>query len=624
MPTAQHTPRLASKFASHAKAIAALTKDEWPYVVCAAIALVVIWGHRFPAGVDIPQHANLFRVSREMTLGPSEFRGLYQIAPFTPYLLAYALAYPFALLFGAIAAVKCLLTLVALATPLTMRFWLRSVGARPEFGLLGFLVAFDLQYYWGFVSHQLAMPLAFVYLATFERQGARPGWRAILKTLLAAMALFFSHGITYGVLTLIVGARLLLRRHPFAAWRAGLHALPAGFVAVVWSLLNRRYTGRTVGDNWVDLDRLILLFSAPFGNSPSKGWAVVSVIGIVVILLTARPRFVLQGRRLVPIAVSTALFLLLPDTVADTSLVGLRFCVYVHAFAPALLHPKSTGLLGRAWGRTVLLWVAFVLVALNQRLVAFNQEISGLWELRNRMQPGFDVRSMLRETSHHSDTVGFMEFFHAAGWVTADLGGILDNDSPDYYQMPIRHGSMPFPSFFRYTIARGDVAQVASEVAAKWKSARLIHKASSWLLFEEPPIQGRDFTVVRFMQSWGQLQSDRAVSGGPLIIGRRHYPQGLGTHADSFIRIRLKRAGRAFAGACGVDAQDGARGSATFIIRDDSGKLLFESGELRGGGAARPFSILLSGRKELVLEVRKVDTIDHAQGDWVDLRLTPL
>lgn len=602
-----------------------LAKDEWPYLVCAALALITIWGHPFPIGVDIPQHANLFRITREMTVGPIEYRGLYRIDPFTPYLLAYAIAYPFTLLFGASAAVKCLLSLAALTTPLAMRLWLRVVGGRAELGLFGFLVAFDIPYFWGFISHELAMPLALVYLAMFERQGNRPGWRAVLKTLACGVALFFCHGITFGVSTLIVGARLVLRRRPLAAWRAGLHAVPLGLVAAVWWRLNGGHTGQSLGDDWVDLDRLVRLLSAPFTTTPDRRWAVVSLIGVVLLLLAAWPRIVLRGRRFVPLAVSTALFLALPDTVADTWLVGSRFCVFVHAFAPAVVHPSLPAKIGwpaRPWRGVTLAWVAFVLVAFNVRLVPFDRETAGLRELEKHMQPGFDVRSMLHETQPHSDAMGFMQLYHATGWITADHGGILDNDSPDYYQMPIRRGPTPLPTTFRYTVARGDPDQAARMITERWGAARLVHRESSWLLFEEPPIATEAFTVVRFRQTWGQLHQDKAVSERPLAIAGVRFEHGLGTHAESFVRIRLREAVGTFAGACGIDDRAGPSGRATFLIRDDAGEVLFQSQDARAGQPARRFAIALAGRHELILEVQKIETIDHAHADWVDLTLT--
>ena len=604
------------------KAIASLARSELPYLACAVLALVAIWGHRYPVGIDIAQHTNMFRISTDMTYGPVEYRGLYRFAPFTPYLLAYAVAYPFALFFGAIAATKCLLTLVALSTPLLMRRWLKTIGASGDFGLFGFLLAFGFQYHWGFISQGLAIPLAFGYLTAFERQGIRPGWRATVKTLLFSAALFFCHGITFGMCMLIVGVRLVLRRRPLVAWRAGLHALPVGLMAIYWWRLHRQQTGDKVGGGWVNTERLTCLFSGPFAAFPHRTWALVSIVGLILVLMAARPRLVLQAQRVVPLAVATVLFLALPDMLAATSIIGARFCVFIHAFAPAAVQPRTTGRLGRTWSRVVLLWVAFALVSLNVRLYAYNEEISGLHELARYMQPGFDVRTLLHATAHDSETMGPAQFGHAAAWITAEYGGILEYDSSVYYQMPIRRGNIPFPDTYRYIIAKGDVADATRKVRARSRAAHLIHEASSWLLFEDPPSGNGDYTVVRSMQIWGPLQRERGVPESPLAIAGRHFARGLATYADSFIRVRINKPGRAFAGAYGIDDYGGS-GMAMFSIRDDSGRILFQSGDVRAGEPARRFSLPLENRKQLILEVRKAERVNLAHADWVDLRVTP-
>jgi hypothetical protein len=42
---------------------------------------------------------------------------------------------------------------------------------------------------------------------------------------------------------------------------------------------------------------------------------------------------------------------------------------------------------------------------------------------------------------------------------------------------------------------------------------------------------------------------------------------------------------------------------------------------VRGGEPARRFSVLLEGRKELILEARKVETDRFGHADWVALKV---
>jgi hypothetical protein len=64
------------------------------FAACALAASVAVWGHRFPAGIDLAQHAQLFQMltmlagltllNRRIYLFDEETRGLYEIADHVP------------------------------------------------------------------------------------------------------------------------------------------------------------------------------------------------------------------------------------------------------------------------------------------------------------------------------------------------------------------------------------------------------------------------------------------------------------------------------------------------------------------------------------------------------------
>src|SRR5258707_8728046 len=54
------------------------------------------------------------------------------------------------------------------------------------------------------------------------------------------------------------------------------------------------------------------------------------------------------------------------------------------------------------------------------------------------------------------------------------------------------------------------------------------------------------------IQGWGKPQADKAVSGKPLSIGGKLFEYGLGTHADSLVRLALKSGSERFLASVGA------------------------------------------------------------------------
>jgi len=580
-----------------------------------------VWWHRYPVGVDLPQHAHLYKLWWQLREGPIEYQQLYRYNLFTPYLLPFALGALLTKAVSALFAVKCLLSLAAVATPLMMARWLKTIGANPMFGLFGFVLAFDLTYLWGFMSQGFAMPLLFWYLAVFERQYQRPTNRGILSTTVLGLALFLSHGIVFGMAMLVSGVSYLFRCEVFKKWRAGIHLVPLALMTVAWGLMRRNPNSSPPRDWFIDTDRLLSLFSGPFMPTGDGVWATVGIAILLILAIVGRPRLVFSVARTVPLTLSLLLFVVLPEWAASTFLVGTRFAVFVHGFAPAVFVPRTDGLLGRNLPRVVSVLVVAFLVVFNVRLQRFNEEASGFDELAAALAPQGDVMQLVTKTEHSSAVFGRAQFGQMPAWLTADSGNLLENDSGLYFQMPVRRNPRGRPTRYRYVIARGDLARAERVVRRFRPRAQFVRAYGQWLLFEERPRKLGPLTIVRDAQGWKSLQYNRSVTGAALRINGRVYSQGLGAHAASFIRVRADQGGTKLAGAVGVD--DGSEGKAamSFRIRDSDGKVLFQSKEMTSKVDAVPFSVPLDESRELLLEVLITGSTHHAHASWVDLHL---
>jgi alpha-galactosidase len=122
-------------------------------------------------------------------------------------------------------------------------------------------------------------------------------------------------------------------------------------------------------------------------------------------------------------------------------------------------------------------------------------------------------------------------------------------------------------------------------------------------------------------QGYGSPQAGRSVDRHPITLHGQVFAHGIGTHAESEMRIDLGGAALRFMAVVGVDDEVGRKGSVGFEVWVD-GKKSAESGILRGGQKPKLLSVDLSGARQLVLIVNDgKDGIDHDHADWAGAAL---
>ncbi|MCB9894317.1 MAG: NPCBM/NEW2 domain-containing protein [Planctomycetes bacterium] len=118
-----------------------------------------------------------------------------------------------------------------------------------------------------------------------------------------------------------------------------------------------------------------------------------------------------------------------------------------------------------------------------------------------------------------------------------------------------------------------------------------------------------------------KVRRDQAQGGGPISIRGKVYAKGLGVHSISKLTFDLNRGYKRFIASIGVDDCAGERGSVEFKVYAD-GKLVFESGILRGTAPVKNIDIDVLNVSKLVLEVTAGgddDQLDRA--DWANAKL---
>jgi hypothetical protein len=602
------------------------------YVEPAAIAiltlltLTALWAHRFPAGVDFADHANLISNLGRLISGRAsiELEHLYRYEWFTPYALSYAAGGALSAVFGPLVGLKILLTTFALGTWFGLTRWLKTIGSDPAWGVMGLPIFFGYVHLWGLLSNCFALSVVFFYLATVEQTIAAPTRRDALLCLLWGTLLFFTHGITFGLAMLVTVARLLMNPRIRVWLLAGAHLVPLAVLTLVW-IRSQPATGQ--GPRlWVNEDRLITLFSGLFETTASMYWARIGAALLVAALVIVRPRFNRGGGGYVAFGLALVSFVALPEWLAGTWLVGNRMVVFVHAFFLGLFAPwpNSPGrqVLSKLVGRAIALGL---MVLLNVRMASFNDEVAGMTTLAAKIPKGSDVMGLVRWTDNVSPTFGALSLLHMTAWVNALNGGTQNEDLSIAFQVPLRRRSDAFPQWFEYGLAHGPLDLARAAANEHMPPAVYVASNGNWHLFHRPPKSFHGLLLVRAMQDSGDLQIDKSVAASPLHVGGQGYPSGLGTHANSWIRVRATKSGH-LTGGCGVDDEDGAveklKSAVQCVILNDAREVKFDSGPLHGAGEPRRFDVDMREGEELVLEATALSPdITYAHVDWVELQL---
>lgn len=120
----------------------------------------------------------------------------------------------------------------------------------------------------------------------------------------------------------------------------------------------------------------------------------------------------------------------------------------------------------------------------------------------------------------------------------------------------------------------------------------------------------------------GDTKLGRCAAGGPLRLGGRIYPRGLGVNSKSLLRVMLDRPAQRLLGVIGLDRNvDGTQASCRFRILAGSNEL-FASGILRAEAAPRAIDVPLDGAREFDLLVDDAgDGRGWDQGDWAEARV---
>lgn len=177
----------------------------------------------------------------------------------------------------------------------------------------------------------------------------------------------------------------------------------------------------------------------------------------------------------------------------------------------------------------------------------------------------------------------------------------------------------------------GDKVSLSANVSyfTAWGTRKLTADAGGPVVTPLPsgvtPMSKAPFVVSE--NGWGPVErgtsngENQAGDGNPITINGQVYPDGLGAHAPSLVRVYLGGGCTSFSSVVGLD-DEFATGSITFEVHGD-GKTLASTDVLRHGAPAQTLNVPLKGVQVLDLVVTDGgdgNNTDHA--DWANAAVT--
>ena len=411
-------------------------------IALSLLLLAVFLLHRDLPLVDLPQHA--MQIANWMRLDEPSPPPELELNLRTPYLLAYPLARALAPLVGVVVALKLVVWASVAGQVATFHYLCARLQHDPYLALLGFPLALGYGFLFGFVSFVAAVPLLYLSLVAALNHGEAPASkRGVLLAALLSLTLI-AHGVAFALACVVV-VPLLLRRDSLAASLAPVLA-PVALYAV-W-IVPGSSAKRIGGDHWdIGWTRLTELPGLLVGIGGSDPLATVAGLGLLVLALLGVGRLHPSVRRVVPLALALAGYLLFPVLFRGVGPLGPRFAVLL---VPALL--IATAPRRRATSPALVLHrSAIVALALgwcllfSVRLAAFNRETRSFHALVERLPENLRVRPLVFDRVSPAFP-GIPTLIHFPAYYTVEKGGTQGYSFAMYPLSVIRYRDHVFPT----------------------------------------------------------------------------------------------------------------------------------------------------------------------------------
>ncbi|HTM44453.1 MAG TPA: hypothetical protein VL137_05830 [Polyangiaceae bacterium] len=410
------------------------------FAIAAAAAIAPLCLAEYLPMIDLPQHAAQLSIGQGWSDPHFHYQELYQVNWLLNHVLAMLIASLIGLFVPAAAAMKAVVILAVVATPLSVAWLLRRLRADLFWALPVFITTFGYAFCWGFVDFMLAVPVGVALLAAcfaYCEQPTRGHWWMLLGLMLLCFA---AHILVLGLVGLIACGLIfcaqLTQREKLLGVSALALAIPP-FIAITWATRHAAPpdTAHPPLEAAFGLQRVHDLLVYQVGiNDPQNTltlWG--AVLLILPWLMGARPSKSL--RRWLPFALTLLVFFAIPKDMMGVAFIYGRYAIFLLPTLLIALDPPQAP-------RRVQRYLAFCVVLAGLLLTgakirAFNTEASGINAVIEHVPPHHRV---LYLGVHNTGLVApYPAYLHFGCYYQVKRGGPVDFSFAEFFANRYRY-----------------------------------------------------------------------------------------------------------------------------------------------------------------------------------------
>ncbi|MBT8136988.1 MAG: hypothetical protein KJO54_08265 [Gammaproteobacteria bacterium] len=421
--------------------------DTRLFYAAVVLSILPLWLVTYLPMVDLPQHAAQVAAWRELLAGNDLYRREFETNWFTPYLLGYVLYFAFSSVLSYTMAAKLVVTISVAAVPVLTDALLAETGGERRLRWLAIPGALGFAFYFGLLSFLCAVPLGLFLLLLTIRYERSPTFGRGLSLAAVSVALFFSHLLVLGIMTLASAAYVIAARfdQPRTWWRQLAPLAAAAPLILVWGFVT--YGGEhVVRDTAVRYsgtgEQLQLLFGHATGIDLFQSWPV-NLIGFLMFVAPALLgcRLTTDYSRYLPFACAAIIYFRFPALAFGTAFLYHRFSIFLLPLWLLAWNAPAEQSTPRASYRLAAITVVSVIVSISifnaWRFRGLQSQSHDFTAIVQQIPEGKRVLSVVRK--RYVENFQYPVLLHHATWYQPLRGGIVDFNFAYFYPQLVRY-----------------------------------------------------------------------------------------------------------------------------------------------------------------------------------------